>query len=362
VRTLDAPFPNRLHFAAMSKKLTGKRLNESQRCEIISKLSKTNPPSKRALMHEYDVSEGAIRKVWEKRDSILERSALLSEEAKQKTFTASVGRFTKLEDMLYIWIDNMRRARLFVPPSFAIAKAKSIASTLSISDSNFKASWQWFSRFRTRQGLQKMLLHGEGAEVDKNDPELLLALEELYSIIAQYDPENVYNMDETGLFFRLLPIYSILMPNEDISSTRGKKKAKDRVSLIICANASRTHKIPCVMIGKPKEPTCIKDQHWPVPYFNQAKAWMDVETCWKWFNEVFVPEVKRRTKRLVLLLMDNVSAHFDAFECDNIHVVFFPPNCTNWKQPCDMGIIATLKKQHKYLYFKDILNFYELDE
>jgi len=155
----------------------------------------------------------------------------------------------------------MRRARLPVPPSLAIAKTKSIASTLSISDSDFKASWQWLSHFMTRRGLQKMLLHGEGAEVDKNDPELLSALEELYSIIARYDPENVYNMDETRLFFRLLPKYSILMSNEDISSTRGKKKAKDRVSLIVCANTSGTHKIPCVMIGKPKEPTCIKDRH-----------------------------------------------------------------------------------------------------
>jgi hypothetical protein len=187
----------------------------------------------------------------------------------------------------------MCRAKLPVPPSLAIAKAKSIASTLSISDSDFKASWQWLNRFRTRRGLQKMLLHGEGAEVDKNDPKLLSALEELYSIIVQYNLKNVYNMDETGLFFRLLLRYSILMPNEDISSTRGKKKVKDCVSLIICANAFGTHKIPCVMIGKPKEPACIKDQHWLVPYFNQAKAWMDVETCWKWFNEVFVPEIKR---------------------------------------------------------------------
>jgi len=97
VRTLDTPFPNRMCFTTMLKKLTDKRLNESQRCEIISKLSKTNPPSKRALACEYDVSEGAIRKVWEKRDSILERSALLSEEAKQKTFRASFGRFTELE-------------------------------------------------------------------------------------------------------------------------------------------------------------------------------------------------------------------------------------------------------------------------
>ncbi len=102
-----------------------------------------------------------------------------------------------------------------------------------------------------------MLLHGEGAQDNKNDPELLSALEELYFIIAQYNPENVYNMDETGLLFRLLPRYSILMPNEDISSIRGKKKAKDRVSLIVCVNTS--NKIPCVMIGKLKEPACIKD-------------------------------------------------------------------------------------------------------
>jgi hypothetical protein len=97
-----------------------------------------------------------------------------------------------------------------------------------------------------------MLLHGAGAEVNKNDAELLSALEELYGIIAQYDLENVYNRDDIGLFFRLLLRYSLLMPNEDISTTRGKKKAKDRVSLIICANASGTHKIPCALIEKPK--------------------------------------------------------------------------------------------------------------
>ena len=94
----------------MSKKPNGKRLNESQRCEIIAKLSKTDAHSKRAIAREYDVSEGAIRKVWDKREQILERFALISYEAKEKTFRSSVGRFTKLEDMLYIWIDSMRRA------------------------------------------------------------------------------------------------------------------------------------------------------------------------------------------------------------------------------------------------------------
>ena len=94
----------------MSKKPNGKRLNESQRCEIIAKLSKTDAHSKRAIAREYDVSEGAIRKVWDKREQILERYALMSDEGKEKTFWSFVGRFTELEDMLYIWIDSMRRA------------------------------------------------------------------------------------------------------------------------------------------------------------------------------------------------------------------------------------------------------------
>ncbi len=173
----------------------------------------------------------------------------------------------------------MRRANLPVPPSFTIAKAKSIALSLLISEMDFKASWQWLCRFRVRRGLQKMLLHGEGAEVNKSDLGLLAALDDLYAIIAQYDPENVYNMDETDLFFCLLPRYSLLMPDEDISTIRGKKKSKDRVSLIVCTNVVGTHKIPCTLISKPKTLVCIKDRQWPVPYFSQAKAWMDVETC-----------------------------------------------------------------------------------
>jgi hypothetical protein len=41
--------------AAMSKKPNGKCLNESQRCEIIAKLSKTDVASKRAIAREYEL-------------------------------------------------------------------------------------------------------------------------------------------------------------------------------------------------------------------------------------------------------------------------------------------------------------------
>ena len=121
-----------------------KRLNESLRLEVISRLSKPNPPSKRSVARQYEVSEAAIRKVWSKCEVIRKRSALMSEEAKKKTFRAFVGRFTKLEDKLYLWIDSMRRANLSVPPSLAILKAKEIAEQLLISQDDFKSSRQWF--------------------------------------------------------------------------------------------------------------------------------------------------------------------------------------------------------------------------
>ena len=71
-----------------------------------------------------------------------------------------------------------------------------------------------------------MSLYGEGEEVDKNDPVLIQKLNELEQVIESYREENVYNMDETGLFYRLVPIYSVLLPTEHKKVVRGKKSRK----------------------------------------------------------------------------------------------------------------------------------------
>jgi hypothetical protein len=60
--------------------------------------------------------------------------------------------------------------------------------------------------------------------------------------------------------------------------------------------------------------------------------------------------------------MDNAPGHFEAFEEDNIRVVVFPLNVMSWKQPCDQGIIAPLKKRAKYFYLKDVMEYYDQDK
>ncbi len=52
-------------------------------------------------------------------------------------------------------------------------------------------------------------------------------------ILEEYDSELVYNWDETGLYFRLIPSATYTAPNEQRRRVRGTKeaqKAKDRVT------------------------------------------------------------------------------------------------------------------------------------
>ncbi len=52
-----------------------------------------------------------------------------------------------------------------------------------------------------RRGLQKMLLHGEGVEVNKSDLGLLVALDNLYVIVTQYDLKTPTIWTKSTCFF-----------------------------------------------------------------------------------------------------------------------------------------------------------------
>ena len=45
-------------------------------------------------------------------------------------------------------------------------------------------------------------------------------------------------MDETGQFFRVLPKYTLLLSDEDLKTTRVRKKAKENVTLVVCGNTT----------------------------------------------------------------------------------------------------------------------------
>jgi hypothetical protein len=50
-------------------------------------------------------------------------------------------------------------------------------------------------------------------------------------IIAEYSPEDIYNADETGNFFRVMPEHTYLFKDEDEF-----KSSKERETVLCCAN------------------------------------------------------------------------------------------------------------------------------
>ena len=88
---------------------------------------------------------------------------------------------------------------------------------------------------------------------------------------------------------------------------------------------------------------------------------MYIPTCWNCFNEVFYPEVRRITCQPILLVIDNAPGLVKVFQRENLVVRYVIPNVTSWKQPCDLGVFAAIRKRYKFLLLKHVLSFDMLD-
>ena len=109
----------------------------------------------------------------------------------------------------------------------------------------FKGSNGWLEKFRTRHGIKHRAICEESATVDPvtvDDWKTRLPL-----IIDKYAPQDVYNADETGLFFKALPDRSLVMVKV---TCKGGKRSKERFTVLLCTNMTGTDKLQPLLVGK----------------------------------------------------------------------------------------------------------------
>src|SRR5690606_28875322 len=95
---------------------------------------------------------------------------------------------------------------------------------------------------------------------------------------------------------------------EERRALRGSRSMaeKDRISVVVCTNATGTAKVPLAIIGRARMPRVMRQQRRvPLMYFSQQSAWLTTRICQLWFDNVFRPFVKNRTTQPVALLWDN---------------------------------------------------------
>ncbi len=96
-----------------------------------------------------------------------------------------------------------------------------------------------------------------------------------------------------------------------------------------------------------------------MPYTDQVNAWFTKEVTIYWINTVLWPWHKQHFGDVCcILLLDNCKAHTDLDKSrlpQKLVIPFFPPNCTSFMQPADMGVIAGLKVGYRVLMLKKLL-------
>ncbi|TMW63631.1 hypothetical protein Poli38472_002572 [Pythium oligandrum] len=140
----------------MGPRGAGRRLNDQERMEILDILSKEAKVKNVDLAKRYGVSEGAIRKLKQIKDTIRERYQMGNEQNRDKRKRGGFVRNAKFEQELYEWILHIRETASYhlIPlTQTAVRQQAMILAKKYDSMANFKASPGWFARFCSRHRL-----------------------------------------------------------------------------------------------------------------------------------------------------------------------------------------------------------------
>lgn len=338
---------------ASSSKRSRHVLSIEKKLEIISRLEKGESGTNLAKI--YDVGKATISDIKKNKDTILKFvSKLDSEDGSQKRKTMKGPKDEKLENAMFLWF--IQRRSKGEPISGPLLCEKALVMNQKLGGPNdFKASTGWLKNFKSRHGIRELEIQGESLAGDAPAAEKFKQTFCDFVKNEGYCLDNIYNTDETGLNWRALPRKSLAAKQE--AKAPGYKISKDRVTILVTANATGTHALPLLMIGKSKNPRCFKNvKCLPLTYKAQKSAWMTSSLFLEWYKDDFIPNVKAFRKRenktgKVLLLMDNAPSHPEVDVMNSVdqdfQVMFLPPNVTALIQPMDQGVIYKMKCMYK---------------
>ena len=163
----------------------------------------------------------------------------------------------------------------------------------------------------------------------------------LPQLFRGYDPKDVWNCDEMGLFYKAMPSGSLRFTGDEQSD--GTKVPKDRLTMLQFTNMDGSEK-QVVVVGKSAKPRCFKNvKTKSFSYFANHKAWMT--------SQLFTDVMKTLDRKMIaqnrkiILFLDNVTCHnlLPGTNLSNIKLSFMPPNTTSLIQTLDQGIIHSFK-------------------
>lgn len=324
-----------------------KRLSLKEKNDVLD-VNEKEKLSVRNLAERFHVGKTQISELLKDKDEI-RKMWILNSNKDLKNLKFRKTETSEIDEVVMKWFRSARAKNIPVSGVLLQEKAREIGETLGLE--TFKASNGWLEKFRIRHNISFKSICGEEKSVDLND--VTDWIEKLKSVCKGYDDKNIFNADETGLFYRVLPDKTLCFKGEKCS---GGKISKERLTVLLCCNMLGEFETPLV-IGKAKKPRCFKNidvRKLGVSWNSNKKAWMTTDIMSDWL--VDLDKRMKKKSRNILLFLDNATSHPDDLKLKNVKLVFLPPNATSVLQPLDLGIIRSFKVGYRKLLLRHVLS------
>ncbi|XP_050059747.1 tigger transposable element-derived protein 6-like [Aphis gossypii] len=127
------------------------------------------------------------------------------------------------------WLKPVRAKNIPVSGPIIQEKAREIA--VRHGNHSFKASNGWLSSFKNRHNIAWNRVCGESNDVNIDSVNEWKS--KISEYVKDYDACNIYNFDETGLFFHAIPNKTLKLKGEQC---KGGKLSKERLTVLLCGN------------------------------------------------------------------------------------------------------------------------------
>ena len=196
-----------------------------------------------------------ISKILKYKDAIIAWTNGMKKVDLESKTKLSSGHFPSLDSVLLEWFAGTRAQGAPINAELLAAKARELRD-LTVEElkewgavkeaeraASFRASVGYVEFCKQSHNLAHIYVCGKAGSVDKQ--QLTIEREKLFELLAQYSFADVYNLDETALFFNMLPSQTIGSPDE-----KGAKKPKDRDTVVLVVTADGTDKVKPIIIGE----------------------------------------------------------------------------------------------------------------